>query len=109
MGDAHLGTLEANFFVSWAILKISKPTTLSGEFIVFFDQVDPLDTPGHSWAPLGSYRVPLWDAHLGTLEVSFFVYWAIFKISKPTTISGEYVIFLTKLTHWILLATPEYL
>ena len=93
LGNAHLGTLEANFFVSWAILKISKPTTLSGEFIVFFDQVDPLDTPGHSWAPLGSYRVPLGDAHLGTLEVNFFVYWAIFKISKPTTISGEYVIF----------------
>ena len=93
LGDAHLGTLEANFFVSWAILKISKPTTLSGEFIVFFDQVDPLDTPGHSWAPLGSYRVPLGDAHLGTLEVNFFVYWVIFKISKPTTISGEYVIF----------------
>ena len=88
-----MGTLEVNFFVYWAILKISKPTTLSGEFIVFFDQVYPLDTPRHSWAPLDSYRVPLWDAHLGTLEVNFFVYWAIFKISKPTTISGEYVIF----------------
>ena len=60
MGDAHLGTLEANFFVSWAILKISKPTTLSGEFIVFFDQVDPLGTPGHLWAPLGTYRIPPW-------------------------------------------------
>ena len=57
--------------------------------------------PGYPWA--------LGDVHLGTLEVNFFVYWAIFKISKPTTISGEYVIFLTKLTHWILLATPEYL
>ena len=57
---SHLGTLEANFFVSWAILKISKPTTLSGEFIVFFDQVDPLHTPGHLWAPLGTYRIPPW-------------------------------------------------
>ena len=82
--DAHSVALGANFIVSWTILKISKPTTLSGEFIVFFDQVDPLDTPGHSWAPLGSYRVPLGDAHLGTLEANFFVSWVILKISKPT-------------------------
>ena len=59
--------------------------------------------------PLGTYRVPLGDAHLGTLEANFFVSWAILKISNPTTISGEYVIFLTKLTYLVLLATPEYL
>ena len=53
LGDAHLGSLEANFFVSWAIIKISKPTTLSGKFIVLFDQVDPLGTPGYPWAPTG--------------------------------------------------------
>ena len=61
---------------------------------IFFLSTWPMiNTPGYPWAPLGTYRVPLGDAHLGTLEVNFFVYWAIFKISKPTTISGEYVIF----------------
>ena len=34
--------------------------------------------------PLGTYRVPLGDAHLGTLEANFFVFWVILKISKPT-------------------------
>ena len=68
-----------------------------------------INTPGYLWAPLGTYRVPLGDAHLGTLGANFFVSWAILKISKPTTISGEYVIFLTKLTYLVLLATPEYL
>ena len=51
-GDAHLGTLDANFFVSWAILKISKPTTISGEYVIFFDQVDPLGTPSHPRVPI---------------------------------------------------------
>jgi hypothetical protein len=52
-----------------------------------------INTPGYPWAPLGTYRVPLGDAHLGTLGANFFVFWAILKISKPTTISGAYVIF----------------
>ena len=52
-----------------------------------------INPPGYPWAPLGTFRVPLVDAHLGTLDANFFVSWAILKISKPTTISGEYVIF----------------
>ena len=52
LGDAYLGSLEANFFVSWAILKISKPTTISGEYVIFFDQVDPLGTPSHPRVPI---------------------------------------------------------
>ena len=51
-GDAHLGTLGTNFFVSWAILKISKPTTISGEYVIFFYQVDPLGTPSHPRVPI---------------------------------------------------------
>ena len=64
-----------------------------------------INTPGYPWAPLGTYRVPLGDAHLGTLEANFFVSWAILKISKPTTLSGEFIVFLTKLTHWTLMGT----
>ena len=67
---------------------------------IFFYLPDPWLTPlGTPWAPLGTYRVPLGDAHLDTLDANFFVSWAILKISKPTAISGEYVIFFTKLTH----------
>ena len=43
-----------------------------------------INTPGYPWTPLGTYRVPLGDAHLGTLEANFFVPWVILKISKPT-------------------------
>ena len=68
-----------------------------------------INPPGYPWAPLGTYRVPLVDAHSVALGANFIVSWTILKISKPTTISGEYVIFLTKLTYLVLLATPEYL
>ena len=59
------------------------------------------------WAPLGTYRVPLVDAHSVALGANFIVSWTILKISNPATISGEYVIFFTKLTYLVLIATPE--
>ena len=69
-----------------------------------------LGTPGYLWAPQGTYRVPLGGAHLGTIKANFFVFWAILKISKPTTTSGEYNnFFVTKLTLWALLTTPGHL
>ena len=78
--DAHSVALGANFIVSWTILKISKPTTISGEY-VFFYQVDLFVTPSHPRVPI-VYPQP--DAYLGTLEANFFVSWVILKISKPT-------------------------
>ena len=43
----------ANFFVSWAILKISKPTTISDEYTNFFW---PTWHIGYPWAPPGNPR-----------------------------------------------------
>ena len=73
---------------------------------IFLYLPDPWLTPlGTPWIPLGTYRVPLGDAHLGTLDANFFVSWAILKISKPTTISGEYVIFFDQVD---LFGTPSH-
>ena len=56
-----MGTLEVNFFFYLAIFKISKPTTISGEYLIFFDQVDPLDTPSRPRVPI---VYPQLDAYL---------------------------------------------
>ena len=79
LGDAHLGTLEANFFVSWVILKISKPTKYYIWWICnFFDQVDLFGTPSHPRVPI-VYPQP--DAYLDAQWAKFFVSWAILNIS----------------------------
>ena len=80
-GDAHLGTLEVNFFVYWAIFKISKPTTISGEYVIFFDQVDLFGTPSHPRVPI---VYPQLDAYLDAQKANLFVSWAILNISKTT-------------------------
>ena len=58
--------------------------------------MDPLGTSKHPWAPtvgpLGLLIQLLWRGN-------FFVFWAISKISKPTSTSGDYANnFLTLLT-----------
>ena len=82
LGDAHLGTLEANFFVSWVILKISKPTKYYIWWICkFFDQVDLFGTPSHPRVPI---VYPQLDAYLDAQKANLFVSWAILNISKTT-------------------------
>ena len=66
-----------------------------------------INPPGYPWASLGTYRIPLVDAYSVALGANFIVSWTILKISKPTTISGEYVIFFTKWTHWVLPSHPR--
>ena len=83
--DAYSVALGTNFIVSWTILKISKPTTISGEYVIFFDdQVDPLGTP---WLPLDNYRIPLGDAYKDTLGLTFLFlgrFLNIYKVFAPT-------------------------
>ena len=58
---------------------------------IFFYLRDPWLTPlGTPWAPLGTYRVPLGDAHLGTLEANFFVSWAILKRGTERLLSFSF-------------------
>ena len=64
-----------------------------------------INPPGYPWTPLGTYRVPLVDAHSVALGANFIVSWTILKISKPTTISGEYVIFFDQVD---LFGTPSH-
>ena len=50
----------------------------------------PLDTCRQPKAP--------WGAIIDTLKGNFFVFWAILKILKPTTMSDECITFFSKVT-----------
>ena len=101
---------RANFFVFWAISRISKVNNTYymswGGQKIFCDLTDP-----HR-ACLGTHSHP-WELPSGYLErANFFVFWAISKISKANNIymycGGRNVVWDLTDPHWACLGTHRH-